>query len=91
MPSEDGKSVTLTSRGKLFSMANWDGAVLQHGDRNGTRYRSPRWLNDGKRILVLSDAGGEEAIEIHTCDGSTDVRRLDELDIGTCKTNHRLS
>ena len=82
MPSEDGRSVALTSRGKLFTMANWDGAVLQHGDRNGTRYRGPRWLNDGKRILVLSDAGGEEAIEIHTCDGSAEILRLDELDIG---------
>ena len=82
LPSADGRSVTLTSRGKLFSMANWDGAVLQHGDRNGTRYRAPRWLNDGKRIITLSDAGGEEAIEIHTCDGSAEVRRLEELDIG---------
>ena len=82
MPSADGRSVALTSRGKLFSMANWDGAVLQHGDRNGTRYRGPRWLNDGKRIVALSDAGGEEALEIHTCNGSAEVRRLDELEIG---------
>jgi len=81
-PSADGRSITFTSRGKLFTMANWDGAVLQHGERNGTRYRMPRWLNDGKRILTLSDADGEEALEIHTCDGSEEVRRLDELDIG---------
>ncbi len=81
-PAADGRSIALTARGKLFSMANWDGAVLQHGDRNGTRYRMPQWLNDGKRILTLSDAGGEEALEIHTCDGSTAVHRLDELDIG---------
>ena len=80
--SADGRSIALTSRGKLFTMANWDGAVLQHGERNGTRYRRPQWLNDGKRILTLSDAGGEEAIEIHTCDGSEDIHRLDELDIG---------
>ena len=82
MPSADGRSITVTSRGKLFAMANWDGAVLQHGDRNGTRYRSPRWLNDGKRIVVLSDSEGEETLEIHTCDGSSEIRRLDELDIG---------
>ena len=37
-----------------------------------------RW----KRVITLSDAGGEEALEIHTCDGSAEVRRLDELDIG---------
>ena len=81
-PSADGQSLALTSRGKLFTMANWDGAVLQQGMRNGTRYRKTQWLNDGKRVLTLSDAGGEEALEIHTCDGSEEVRRLDELDIG---------
>ena len=80
--SADGRSIALTARGKLFTMANWDGAVLQQGNRNGTRYRRAQWLNDGKRVLTLSDAGGEEAIEIHTCDGSAEVQRLDELDIG---------
>lgn len=80
--SADGRSIALTARGKLFTMANWDGAVLQHGNRNGTRYRMTQWLNDGKRILTLSDAGGEEVLEIHTCDGSAEVRCLDELDIG---------
>ncbi len=81
-PSHDGRSLALTSRGKLFTMANWDGAVLQQGERNGTRYRKTQWLNDGKRVVTLSDAGGEEAIEIHTCDGSEQLRRLDDLDIG---------
>lgn len=81
-PSADGKSLSLTARGKLFTMGNWDGAVLQHGDRNGTRYRKTEWLNDGKRIVTLSDAGGEEALEIHTCDGSEEIRRLDNLEIG---------
>ena len=85
-PSVDGRSIVLTARGKLFTMANWDGAVLQHGVRNGARYRLSQWLNDGKRIITLSDAGGEEAIEIHTCDGSEEVRRLDDLDIGHIRT-----
>ena len=80
--SHDGRSLALTSRGKLFTMANWDGAVLQQGERNGTRYRKTQWLNDGKRVLTLSDAGGEEAIEIHTCDNSKEVQRLDTLNIG---------
>ncbi len=81
-PSPDGQSLALTSRGKLFTMANWDGAVLQQGKRNGTRYRKTQWLNDGKRVITLSDTDGEEALEIHTCDGSDEIRRLDELDIG---------
>ncbi len=87
-------------------MANWEGAVLQHGIRDGVRYRFTQWLNDGKRIVTLSDAGGEEALEIHTCNGgdeSTEQVRLENLDIGhvralsvspkkdrVCVVNHRL-
>ena len=78
----DGHALALTVRGKPFTMANWEGAVLQHGERSGTRYRSTQWLNDGKRLVTLSDADGEEALEIHTRDGSADIVRLDALDIG---------
>ena len=78
----DGHALALTVRGKSFTMANWEGAALQHGVRTGTRYRFTEWLNDGKRFVTLSDAGGEEALEIHTRDGSADVVRLDALDIG---------
>lgn len=81
-PTPDGHALGLTVRGKLFTMANWEGAVLQHGERDGIRYRLTQWLNDGKRLLTLSDAEGEEALEIHTRDGSTDIVRLGDLDIG---------
>ena len=81
-PTPDGHALAVTVRGKPFTMANWEGAVLQHGARNGTRYRFTQWLNDGKRLVTLSDAEGEEALEIHTRDGSTEVVRLDALDIG---------
>ncbi len=81
-PTPDGHALALTVRGKPFTMANWEGAVLQHGVRNGTRYRLTQWLNDGKCLVTVSDAGGEEALEIHTCDGSAEVVRLDNLDIG---------
>ena len=78
----DGHALALTVRGKPFTMANWEGAVLQHGERSGTRYRFTKWLDDGKRLITLSDASGEEALEIHTRDGSADIVRLDALDIG---------
>ena len=78
----DGHALALAVRGKLFTMANWEGAVLQHGERDGVRYRLTQWLNDGKRLVTVSDAAGEEALEIHTRDGSADVVRLDDLDIG---------
>ena len=78
----DGHALALAVRGKTFTMANWEGAVLQHGEHDGTRYRLTQWLNDGKRIVTISDTAGEEALEIHTRDGSTEVARLDDLDIG---------
>ena len=78
----DGHALGITVRGKLFTMANWEGAVLQHGNRDGTRYRLTQWLNDGKRLVTISDAEGEEALEIHTRDGSADIVRLSDLDIG---------
>ncbi len=81
-PAPDGHALAVTVRGKPFTMANWEGAVLQHGERDGARYRFTQWLNDGKRLVTISDAGGEEALEIHTRDGSADIVRLDALDIG---------
>ena len=78
----DGHALALTVRGKPFTMANWEGAVLQHGERSGTRYRFTKWLNDGKHLVTLSDVGGEEALEIHTRDGSADIVRFDTLDLG---------
>ena len=81
-PAPDGHALAVTVRGKPFTMANWEGAVLQHGERDGARYRFTQWLNDGKRLVTISDAAGEEALEIHTRDGSVDLVRLDTLDIG---------
>jgi tricorn protease len=72
----------LEVRGKLFSMANWEGAVRQHGQRDGVRYRCSGWLRDGERLVTVSDEGGEEAVEIHRVDGSEEVVRLDGMDIG---------
>ncbi len=78
----NGYSVAVTSRGKPFTMANWEGAVVQHGEPNGIRYRLVSWLQGGKRLVMVSDAAGEEALEIHHADGSAEPERLEGLDIG---------
>jgi tricorn protease len=88
-----GHSVAITSRGKLFTFANWEGAVVQHGkdphpslqDGNpGTsvRYRLPRWLADGKRMIATTDEGGEEAFVVWNSDGSDEPILIKDLDIG---------
>jgi tricorn protease len=78
----EGHSVALTVRGHAFSMAHWEGAVTQHGDAQGIRYRLASWLNDGKRLVMVSDAGGEESLEIHHAGSSEPPARLEGLDLG---------
>ncbi|MCC7431322.1 PDZ domain-containing protein [bacterium] len=77
-----GHSVALTIRGKAITMANWEGPVSQHGIRDGVRYRLARWLNDGERIITVSDVEGEECLEIITVDGSKPNVIFSDLDIG---------
>ncbi len=72
-----GHSLAVGSRGKLFSFALWEGAVRQHGQAQGVRYRLGRWLADGT-LVVVSDASGEERIELIDDGGS---RTLD-WDVG---------
>src|SRR5256885_152791 len=43
------------------------------------RYRLARWLHDGQRFVVVSDAGGEETLEIHRGDAA---RRMKGLSLG---------
>ena len=86
----EGHSVALTSRGQSFTMANWEGAVSQHGESTvsidgvevAVQHRLTSWLHDGQRLVVVSDAGGEEALEVYRVDGSEPPQRLDGLDIG---------
>ncbi|MBX3644772.1 MAG: PDZ domain-containing protein [Rubrivivax sp.] len=69
-----GHSLALDVRGKLCTMPLWEGAVRQHGVADGVRYRHGQWLADGKTLVVVSDASGEECLELHGADG---VRVLD--------------
>jgi len=78
----DGSSLALVSRGKSFTMDNWEGPVIQQGARNGTRYRLTRWLNDGERVVLVSDEGGEDHLEVHWVDGITPPTKLVDLDLG---------
>ncbi len=81
-----GHSLALNTRGKSFAMSNWEGAVIQQGERHSVRYRLTEWLNDGQRLVMVSDASGEETIEVHAYAAQSvngqHVVRLDGLDIG---------
>ncbi|MGQ9534826.1 MAG: S41 family peptidase [bacterium] len=79
--SPEGNKVCITTRGKVFSMPNWEGPVIQHGSKSNARYRLGRWLFDGKRIVVVNDEKGEDALQIHYPEGGG-IINLPLLDIG---------
>ncbi len=77
-----GYAVGLTARGKAFSMGNWDGPALQHGARDGVRYRHMQWLSDGAHLVAVSDDGSEPTLTVFASDGAEPARTIAGLDIG---------
>lgn len=86
--SKDGGSLALTSRGKAFTLGNWEGSVQQYGIRHGVRNRLASYLPDGKRIALISDEGDKERLELHpvrkdfTEPDKTKVKVFEKIDIG---------
>jgi tricorn protease len=79
----DGSDLAITARGKAFSFAHWEGAVRQHGEPDGVRYRLLTWLGDHKRLVAAaSDDREEERLVVLTADGTVPPRWLDETDVG---------
>jgi len=79
----EGHALSIISRGRPFTFAHWEGAVLRLGKGEGEiRYRLARWLPDGRHILVVSDEGGEETLEIRNIADVETVDRLDGIDAG---------
>ncbi len=75
-----GYAAALTTRGKAFTMGNWEGPVLQHGEPDGVRYRLLQWLNDGKRLVAVNDATGQERLAVFN-DGAA-PRTFDDIEFG---------
>ncbi len=65
-PSEE--SLALTSRGKIAVLGNWDGPVRQIGEPASGRHRLARWMHDGKRIVSVYDADGDEMLAVRRAD-----------------------
>ncbi len=77
-----GYQIALTTRGKAFTMGNWDGPVLQHGEQDGVRYRFLEWLNDGKRCVAVCDAPEREVLVVFNPEEATEPELLTDLDLG---------
>jgi tricorn protease len=77
-----GHMVALTTRGKAFSMGNWEGPAIQYGEADGVRYRFLEWLNDGKRLVAVCDAPGREALIVFNPDSAEEPGLLSEVEFG---------
>ena len=87
-PNPKGTALTITTRGKAFVFHNHEGAVIQLGERDGVRYRLADYLNDGKRILLISDASGEERLEIHSREPGITPVALENVEFGRAVEMH---
>ena len=79
--NSDGQMISFVSRGKSFCMGNWNGPVHQQGKNDGVRYQKTRFLNDNKKVVMVSDEQGNEKLEIHFIEGKKKTKTID-LDIG---------
>ncbi len=77
-----GHAVALTTRGKAFTMASWEGPVLQYGEADGVRYRYLTWLNDCKRLIAIDDAQGEERLVLFNTESAEELQTFPGLDLG---------
>jgi tricorn protease len=85
-PHPEGHSLALTTRGKSFTLGNWEGPVtglgLARASDRPVRYRLTEWLNDGRRLVTVADEGGVENLEVHDPRSAEAPVRLADLDIG---------
>lgn len=81
-PHPDGHSVALISRGRVLSMGNWEGPVIQHGEGSRTRYRLVEWAPSGDRFYVINDQDGYERVELHYADQRKEPEFVSSADIG---------
>jgi tricorn protease len=81
-PHPKGHAVALTTRGKVFTLGNWEAATAQHGAADGVRYRLAGWLADGKRLVAARDDGTEPRLAVLAADGTAPERVLEGLDVG---------
>lgn len=81
-PHPEGYATGLLVRGKPFALGNWEGPVVQHGEPDGVRYRLLAWLKDGKRMVAVQDAGGQERLVVFQPETGGEGRVLAETEFG---------
>lgn len=80
--NKNGSRLAITTRGRPFSFANWEGAVHQYGEKDNIRYKFIDWLHDNKRLLIVSDREGEDRLEIHDPHSLKEPILLKKMNLG---------
>ena len=78
----EGYALAITTRGKAFTMGNWEGPTLQHGELDGVRYRHLQWLNDGQRLVAIHDAPGREGLIVFNPEDASEPRTFPDIEFG---------
>ena len=81
LASDNPPKLAIAARGSVVSLGAYSGGVKLHSPRSDARYRMPVWLAGNKQLVVVSDAGGEEGLEVVDADQLTPPRRL-RLELG---------
>lgn len=69
VPDKGGDGSLLEWRGGAYYLTHRGGPARAVADRPGVRVREPRFLGDDRRAVWVSDAGGEDCLEIGQLDG----------------------
>ncbi|NUV97556.1 S41 family peptidase [Streptomyces sp. KAI 90] len=79
---ETGRATAVVVRGSLYWLTHRDGPARTLADTPGVRVRLPEMLGAGGRIAYVTDAEGEDAVEIGHLPRATGTRALRRLASG---------
>ncbi|BFO22282.1 hypothetical protein SHKM778_86700 [Streptomyces sp. KM77-8] len=66
---ETGRASAVVVRGSLYWLTHRDGPARTLTDTPGVRVRLPEMLGAGDQVAYVTDAEGEDAVEIASCPG----------------------
>lgn len=74
----DGSSAVFTARGQIFTLPAKSGRIVQVAGESDARFRSARFLPDGRSIVSLSTQSGETEFWKFSANGLTDKEKPEQ-------------
>lgn len=76
IPDPTGDASAVSWRGMTFWLTHREGPARALAADSGTRTREPEVLGRTSRVAIVTDAEGEDALEIHAVDGTAPAQRV---------------